>query len=342
MIKIVVLGAEQTTDYVPAIQLLQQVILRLDPTSSTLTTTHYYFVRLCVHARAFTDAIHILKLPIYSIAGDVEKGTGRTYKYLCSQNLSSSVILSSTTGPSGKITSKMFLEFNLLAAMCYMALRNFQRAVFFLEAVLISPTHQSAVSAIQVDAYKKWLFLGLLLNGVTPSLPKGVNQAIVRTLKAMAKPYECVAEAFEKGDPEKFRGEIQEAQQFWVDDCNSTLVLEVFNAYRRCAVTKLVKTFAALSIAEVARRTSPNPADLNETLQYLQMLIQQGELNAILSVPANNAVPILRFSAAPSSKKTEAEVSQQLTMKQTELQTLLMHVAENDHKLEVSKDYIDY
>ena len=344
VVQIVAHGAEQTRNPVPAIQLLPNAILRLDPSSSTLTTTHFLFIRVCLLARAYADAVTILDLPIYSIAGDIQRSSaGRTFKYLCASHDSSSIYLNPSTGLSGRLSSKQYLEYHLLAAMCYMALRQYERALFFLEVVLTGPTASNVVSRVMLEAYKKWVLLGLLIHGELSNVPKAISPANLKTLRSLAKPYECVVEAFKSGNIEQMKGEMQIAQDWWIDDSNNGLIIEVFNAFRKFAVLRLSKTFTALSITEVARRTSPNPSDLNETVHYITTLIQSGSLNAQLVTPPTEptAIPTLRFSMS-TPNRSEAEIAKALAVKTTQLQHLMRYVAENEHKLEINREYVDF
>ena len=48
--------------------------------------------------------------------------------------------------------------------MCYIGLKDWERALLFLEIVLVSPTSNTA-SKIQVEAYKKWVLVSLLYRG---------------------------------------------------------------------------------------------------------------------------------------------------------------------------------
>lgn len=48
--------------------------------------------------------------------------------------------------------------------MLYLGLREWERALLFLEVVIVAPTSNTA-SMIQVEAYKKWVLVGLLLKG---------------------------------------------------------------------------------------------------------------------------------------------------------------------------------
>ena len=52
----------------------------------------------------------------------------------------------------------------LYGGMIYLGLKDWTRALLFLEIVIIAPT-SNAASMIQVEAYKKWVLVGLLLKG---------------------------------------------------------------------------------------------------------------------------------------------------------------------------------
>ena len=56
------------------------------------------------------------------------------------------------------------LTYFLYGAMLYLGLKNWKRALLFLEIVIVSPATNTA-SMIQVEAYKKWVLVGLLLKG---------------------------------------------------------------------------------------------------------------------------------------------------------------------------------
>ena len=53
----------------------------------------------------------------------------------------------------------------LYGGMIYLGLKDWQRALLFLEVVIVAPTGNAA-SMIQVEAYKKWVLVGLLLKGM--------------------------------------------------------------------------------------------------------------------------------------------------------------------------------
>ncbi|OAP65465.1 hypothetical protein AYL99_01437 [Fonsecaea erecta] len=335
----VAMGAEQTSNYVPAIQLLYHVILRLDATSSCLTSTHRTFLRLCLLSQAYAEAARILDHPIYHIPS--LRQDLRSNRCLCSNSDQPWSFLSPVTGLSQPITSRTYLEYYLMGGMCYMALGRYKDAMFFLEVVFTAPAVQNVASLLMVDAYKKWLFLGLLLTGASRPIPRSANQNAIKHIRALARPYEAVTEAFKGRDVEKLRTEIEAGNLVWQDDGNYGLAIEVFQAFRKFAVQRLSRTFAALSIAEVATRTSPDPSDLAETKAYVDMLIQNGELSAAITESANGD-QTLRFLPTTAATRPEAQFQSALAAQTLELQAILRHVHDTEHRLEVSKEYIDY
>jgi COP9 signalosome complex subunit 3 len=325
-----------------AIPLLQNAILRLDPTSSTLTSTHHNFVRLCLYGKAFQAALPILEKTIYHLPANVDKATAaRAARYLCSETESSTVYLNPDHGLTQKLTSRDYLEYHLYGAMIYMGLKQWEKAMSFLEIVLVAPTTAST-SLIMVEAYKKWVLVGLLLNGKAPLLPKGANKTVIRNIHALARPYDCVVEAFASGHLFRLQGEVEEGQQFWLNDCNFGLVLQVYDAFRKFSVLRLANTYAALPLTEVARRTSPDPLDLVETASYITSLIVSGDLKATLTQPQDTSVPAtLRFLSSSSVLQTESDLHRGLQIHRAELESILKHLQDSDHRLEISKDYIE-
>ena len=118
---------------------------------------------------------------------------------------------------------------------------------------------------------------------------------------------------------------------------------QVIDAYRQFSVLQLEKTFAALTIANIARKTSPDPNDYAETGQYIVYLISIGKLNATISEPSEDpATWIVRFSDSSSGPLARSEEQQyESLVKQTrKVKVLTDHIRETDRKLGLNKDYI--
>jgi COP9 signalosome complex subunit 3 len=322
--------------------LIRNAILRLDHTSSTLTSNHHHFLRLCLHARVFQDALPILERPIYHIPASIDKGAlTRSFDYLCSPMESSAIYLNPDFGLTHKLTSREYLEYHLFGAMIYMGLKQWEKAMSFLKIVLMAPT-ANPTSAVMVEAYKKWLLVGLLMNGKAPSPPKGTNKNVLRTIRALAKPYDCLVEAFVSGSLTRLKGEVEEGQSFWLGDCNFGLVVQVYDAFRKFLVQRLANIYAALPLTEVARRTSPDATDMVETASYIASLIASGELKATLTQSPDPSMPAtLRFLSSSSVHQSESDLHRDLELQQAELEGILKHLQDSDHRLEISKEYID-
>jgi COP9 signalosome complex subunit 3 len=240
-----------------------------------------------------------------------------------------------------KLSSRDYLEYHLYGAMVYMGLKQWQNATSFLEIVLLAPT-ASVASVIMLEAYKKWVLVGLLLNGKARFLPKGMNKNAIRNIHYLAKPYDCLVEAFVSGHLFRLKGEVEEGQSFWLNDCNFGLVLQVYDAFRKFAVLRLADSYAALPLTDVARRTSPNPSDLVETASYITTLIMSGNLQATLTQPSGPNTPAtLRFSSSSAALGTEADHNQGLQMQKVELESIMKHLQDSDHRFEISKEYIE-
>ena len=342
LVAVVARGAEQTRNFIPAIQLLHGVILQLDPSSSTFTSTHHTYIRLCLQASAYSEAIDILDRPIYHIPAVLDKQTAaRSYDYLCSTHDTSATYLTPNTGLTLKITSRGYLEYYVWGALCYMAVGEYKKAITFLEIVILAPAQPQAASLIQVEAYRKWVLLSLLVYGRVKDI-KGSQTSTMRHIKPVAKPYDCIAEAFKSRDIQRLQAEMAEGGDIWNADSNHGLMIEVFHAHRRFAVKNLGKTYAALSVTEVAKQTSPGPNNTSETLSYLRNLIETGRLNATLTPSKDGQDQILRFLPDSAGQKPETVVEQELALKTQQLQLLLKQVSDVDHRTELSKEYIDY
>lgn len=347
IVEVVFHGAQQTANYVPAVQLFKEVISRLDPSSSTMSITHWYFVNACVHARAYQDALAILDRPIYHVptSDSVKVLEKRLAKRVCSPADSSLAYINPQTGLSGKITYRVLLEYYLLGALCYIGSRQWKKAQAFLEVVLAAPCQQAqnVTSVITIEAYKKWLLLSLIIDGNVKSLPKTFRGNQVRSTKTMAKPYECVVEAYKTRSLERLQAEVQEGLDIWTGDANIGLVNEVINSLIRFEVIRLGETFAALPVEELARALSRTVVlEPSAALKYVQQLIETGELKAEIIKSSAGSLGTVRFNQSQTVQKSEQQISQELTLKAQELKLLLKHITDYDHQLEVSRDYVDW
>ena len=155
-------------------------------------------------------------------------------------------------------------------------------------------------------------------------MPTTTSSQAIRLYHSLARAYDGLAEVFEKNllrheNASKLVKECQVGQRVWSDDCNTGLVQQVVEAYRRFSVIKLGTIFAAMPLSVVANYTSQTPQDIIETSKYLSDLISGGHLNAVLEdAPNGSNVQIMRFlgssfkSSSAKAKQDFAELLQQV------------------------------
>lgn len=132
-----------------------------------------------------------------------------------------------------------------------MALKEWRKAGHFLGIVIAIPTVGS-ISMIMVEAYKKWLLVGLLEKGKVSKIaslvegflslsiwltslpyqlcsPPGITAPhVVKLYQSLAKPYVNLAQSFECGDMNKFGAEVDAARKIWLMVCHEALSLILY------------------------------------------------------------------------------------------------------------------
>ncbi|KAL9129144.1 MAG: hypothetical protein Q9217_002319 [Psora testacea] len=313
-----------------AIAPIRSAILRIDPSCSTFTSSHPIITQLCLTARAFAAALPVIDKDIYHFPTISDRtavaSADSLYPFLCSNHESSSTYINTSSGLTDQLEYQHHLQYYLFGAMCYIALKDWERAMVFLEVALTSPT----------------------FNTMLP-LPRNVTSQAIKMYQSLSRPYTALAELFRNGieneeSAARLVAEAQAGQQVFVDESNFGLVRQVINAYRQFSVQRLEKTYAALTIAEVTRRTSDNPNDYAETGQYIVLLISAGQLNATISqLSGDPADWILRFSNASEDgplARTEEQQYDELVRQAEKVKALIAHIKATDRKYGLSKEYI--
>ena len=308
-------------------------MLRLDPTGGTFTSNHLRLVRLCLKAGVPSQALPILDKNIYAFPQAPPKNLPD--EPLCEDYELSSNFITTKSGFSSSLKSEYVLEYYLLGAYIYIGLRNYSRARLFLECVMLTPTIGGSCSALQCEAYKKWILLGLLAQGKTYPLPRTHNQVVMKSLKAVGRAYEALADDFEKRNWRKYQAEMDAGAQVWHDDGNLRLVREVGDALLRYRVIDLQKTYAALPVSRVANHLGM-PADA--TFRMLQEVLREGHINASItpsnSGSAGDAVLHFHFtSPAHADSDLEAQAKR--------IEELTSFIRDADRRLQLSREFID-
>lgn len=327
-----------------ALGLVQQAMLRLDPGTSTFTSTHLDLVKVCLKRRVHSGCLQVLDNEVYHFPSDSDS------KYdppPCAKHLNSSAFITTTSGFSGRLTYRDHLQYFLLAAMVYISGRSWSRALDKLELALCAPVSGNTVSMIQVEAYKKWILVSVLSHGRPASMPRSVSTHVAKYLASLAKPYAVFADAFKDGTPAKLRAEFQYAAEnnVWQRDGNLGLAKLVVGAHRRIAVLNFSKIYSSIPVSTLSEMmsnmASSNPEPPSAIEADIRHLISSQRINASI-VKGKDGSDIVKF-LSPTGEVLESDVEQmkQLQLSVARVNALTGHVKDAQSRLELSKEYIE-
>ncbi|KAJ5815290.1 hypothetical protein N7474_007067 [Penicillium riverlandense] len=325
-------------------RVVRDAMLRLDPSCAVFTSTHLLLVRLCLRARTYSCALPVLDKHICYFPALVGRTDSKaTQPLLCSEYDSSLAFMGDASGFSSKLSSKDYLQYFLYGGMIYMALKQWRKALHFLGIVISMPIAGS-LSMIMVEAYKKWILVGLLEKGKLCPPPSLTSPHAAKMYQSLTRPYITLAQTFERDDVGRLKAEVNAAEHVWSMDNNTGLVAQVTNAFYKHTVIRLGKTFAALTMADLAGQALPWPTTEEDAESIIASLVMSGDLAArLLHSQKRASSTMLRLSDVSHLPRLshEMEVQIQLRNEGRSLKTLMSNLEQSSHQLGLSNEYID-
>lgn len=191
-----------------------------------------------------------------------------------------------------------------------------------------------SVSAIAVDAYKKYVCACLLDGGREAPLPRHVASSVARALPAAAAGYAALSKAATALDDEQLGKALHRFADTFQADQNLGLVQQVVDSMRRRRVMRLTSTFVTLSLADIAAKTGlPNAAAAEAELLAM---VQEGQLVASI----DHRVGVVTFPPEQGSFSSPAEM-QRLAQSMQQATALSQHFARAQREAELSDDFIE-
>ncbi|PLN77478.1 COP9 signalosome complex subunit 3 [Aspergillus taichungensis] len=326
-----------------AVQIIKDCILKMDPHSRVFTSIHLVLVRLCLLSKSYGHALPVLDRQIYLFPTITGQAYQKHHRHMpCAVHESSDAFIIDDSEFSSKLTYRDCLQYLLYGSMIYMALKQWSKAQYCLSMVMASPVTNS-VSKIMVEAYKKWILVSLLGHGRLTPEPGIIASHVTRIYQSLTKPYASVAEAFERGDYRGLIAEIEIAQSVWCMDNNLGLVSQVIRAFPGFMVTKLGKTFCALTMQDAAYRVS-GCLPSQEIEQFVACTIMSNMLDAVLlHPPNNNGHTMLRLAhGAKSRLSQERRVQCQLISVDQSFHVLANTVDQSNIELDLGNDHFQF
>lgn len=259
--------------------------------------------------------------------------------------------------PSGFITvendftksleNKDILEHDLLRGLCFIQRRSWQQAFDAFERVITYPSRDNTnASKIQVEAYSKWVLVGLLLNGKAPVLPPTTPNGPRKVYEVTGKPYYSLAQAFEKRTAESFKTEYEGLSQgFWDEEKNVSLLKLVIEHYQKWQILNLRHVYSRISLEQIRTRTqSAETAAPLGSVQEIEALVQgmidegllQGEV-----VHPENGLAYLAFSST-ADDLSEEEFTRRMVATAQRIKALGPVVKATNERLASNKDYLKW
>jgi len=241
-----ILCCQETKQPFRAVYPLQLAIIKIAPPAvGHLTPQHQLMVQMCILSKSYKAAMPVLDRFVFDIDENV-------------------------TGIQS-VDTRLYFYYG---GICYIALKQFNKAIEFFEHVISAPA--IVASAIMVEAYKKYVLASLIQTGEVSDLPRYTNHSVVRIMKTVCTPYEELATAFVTRSTEDVEKVATKHAESFLRDNNMGLVGQCIQALYRQNIQRLTKTYLTLSFDNIAERIGLK--DAAEAERRILNMIEAGTL----------------------------------------------------------------
>jgi len=209
-----------------------------------LTPQHSSFTLACILAKCYKIAIPVLDRFVYLIDPKV-------------------------TG----IKSEDTRLYYYYGGICYIALKQWDKAIEFFETVISAPAVMA--SAIMVESYKKLVLCSLIYKGQVGGLPKFTNPSVTRVIKQLCQPYEELSTAYATHSLDDLEKAIENNYEPLVKDSNLGLVQQVKRSLVTHMVKQLTNTYLTITMNDLLEQTGLSSHSEIET-ELLKMVSVSG------------------------------------------------------------------
>lgn len=246
---------------IQAIIPLRTAVRKLQPSPEHLTPLHPDLLLVCLLAKCYKAALSILEEDIFEI--DIPKD---------------------------------FLLYCYYGGMIFIGLKRFNKALEFFQHAITAPA--ATLTAITVEAYKKFVLVSLIQTGQVPAFPKYTPAVVQRNLKSCTQPYIDLANNYSSGKISVLEACVNTNTEKFKNDSNLGLVKQVLSSLYKRNIQRLTQTYLTLSLQDIASTVQLETAKQAE-LHVLQM-IQDGEIFATI----NQKDGMVSFNEDPEQYKT--------------------------------------
>ena len=269
-----------------AIKGLAAAVVAAQPTPDHLTPQHAMLFQCCLLAKCHNAALPILERAVFEV---VPTATG--------------------------VTSRDFLTCCYYGGSIFAGLRRYEEAAaLFLHAVTAPAT---AVSAVVVAAYKRYVCVSLIGSGAVPPFPRYTAPAVQRHLKSACAEYINLSDAYKTRDREHLAKAAKNHEEAFAADGNGGLVSLVVDSLAKARVQRLTQTYLTLSLSDIASAVKL-PGGAAEAERIVVRMIERGEIFASVSqrdgMVSFHEIAVDQYSSAAMARRLDEEIREAIAM----------------------------
>jgi COP9 signalosome complex subunit 3 len=229
---------------------LKLAVAALRDDSHQLTPIHTDLVQLCLLAKCYRAVIPILDEELYEVNPDA-------------------------TG----ITPKDLLCYYYYGGRVYIGMKQYKKALEFFKLVFTAPA--VVLSAIMVEAFKKYILVSLIVHGQVAAIPKYTSSVVHRHIKNTCPQYHEFANAFASHNVDEVHKCASTHAELFQKDGNFGLVKQCIQALNRSNIKRHTQTYLTLSLPDIAE--SVKLANDAEAERSVLRMIEDGEIFACIN-----------------------------------------------------------
>ncbi|EGC37972.1 hypothetical protein DICPUDRAFT_29503 [Dictyostelium purpureum] len=173
---------------------------------------------------------------------------------------------------------KDILCFFYYSGIIFTALKKYKKALEAYKFVLTAPA--SALSAIVVEAYKKFVVVCLIQYGSIQHFPRNTPTVVQRNIKSHCKVYMDYGFTFPNSSISEVQQKAASSAELFQKDNNWGLIKTSIKSIYRRNIKKLTQTFMTLSINDIAEKVNLPKAKAE---QFVLKMIEEGEIFATIN-----------------------------------------------------------
>lgn len=215
-----------------------------------LTPIHTDLVQLCLLSKCYRAALPIVDEELYEVSTE-------------------------TTG----LMPKDLLCYYYYGGRVYIGMKQYKKALEFFKLVFTAPA--VVLSAIMVEAYKKFVLVSLIVYGQVAPIPKYTSSVVHRHIKNATAPYQELANAYSTHSTEDLQKCIATCAETFQKDGNFGLAKQCLRALNNANIKRHTQTYLTLSLHDIADSTKL--ANVGEVETTLLRMIEDNEIFASIN-----------------------------------------------------------